>query len=175
MGSVSGARSRLMMARESLEKRQWDDLERYLGAAAPYLEGLTVQESAPIRAQIAPAQRTEKSEKVEREVKRAITTVEDEIARRGSQVEQYLNKAVERIGAADVREYLAAEAIDRWQGQLAELQAKAGVGQPVKRVAPEVARASTPAAPASAPPSAPAQIDRAPAAAPVGPSRDLEQ
>jgi hypothetical protein len=118
---------------------------------------------ADLQKKVEEAERAEKAGRIERELKRVLSSLEDEIRTNGSQIESYADRAATKIGASEVRECLAPETIASLQHQLDELRAKAGLGAPPPSAAPS----PPPSAPsASAAPSAPAQSAPRPSAPP---------
>jgi hypothetical protein len=113
---------------------------------------------ADLQKKVEEAERREKAERIERDVKRFLSNLADEIQSNGSQIDSYFERAEVRLTKDDARECLTPEAIAGFQAQLAELGAKIGRGG-----APAV---PTPAA-APAPPASQASVSGPPPAPPA--------
>ena len=116
-----------------------------------------------LQKQVEDAERKEKADRIERDVKRFLSNLADEIQSNGSQIDSYFERAEARLTKNDVRECLTPESIVAFQAQLAELGAKLGRGAapvaPAPSPAPAAAAASPASVPAPPPPPAPAAAE----------------
>jgi hypothetical protein len=142
-------------------------------------EHLSLETMVMLRAQIADLQkqaedaaRAEMAGRIERDVKRWLSALEDEVRTNGSQIDSFLARAETRLVADDVHEYLTPETIAALRRNVDELRTKAGRSAPAPSAAPE--RAVHAPASAAEPPAPAATTAGARAGADAPPSQSQE-
>jgi len=86
------------------------------------------EQIADLQKKVEEAERKEKADRIEREIKRFLSSLADEIQSKGSQIDSYFDRTQARLGKDDVRECLSPESIAAFLAQLAELGTRIGRG-----------------------------------------------
>jgi hypothetical protein len=110
---------------------QSDDVRQHLSAEA--IQRFRAQ-VAELHSKADAVERQEKVKRIESDLTRALQNAAEELSRSRSSSSDYLERANSRLDSDDARQYLSAEAIQRFKGQVAELQTKLEAGDRQEKV-----------------------------------------
>jgi len=130
-GSAAAARSQVNMAKESLDRGDFDRVDSSLESAEKYLDGLSDAEKAPIlaeikevRAQVEPKKKAEQAKRVQEEIERHLRQAESDMNSSPGSAADVLKIARERLDSDDAKKYLPPETIQKLQARAKEVGSK---------------------------------------------------
>ena len=131
-GSVASARARISMAKESLDREDYDRVESSLDSAEKALDGLSDAEKAPVlaeikavRDQIQTAQNAGKIKTMEKELDRHLRQAESDLESGARSPESVLKVASDRLKSDDAK-VLPPETVKKYQDRINQIRVKMG-------------------------------------------------